>query len=179
MSNFDDLPLYDLSSIIFKHLNLDDLIKCRLVSKKFKECVDNFKIKSIVVSDKTFRSSRNWFGTKEKLRLNRYVVSSKSKFLTTTIFDLQQTLRRLYYRVCSKYDCEDFSLDYSSDSFDSLDSFRSYGNTYYCDKLIDKLNKFTGLNYLEVSSPFSLRFLVVKKLKLPNLQVLFFHLMII
>ena len=102
----DDLPnecLYE----IFKYLNLQDVINCRTVSKRFKSISDLIKFRQLIVSDIIGELKSMWFA--DKSRPINYMNAINFQIFQTfrSSFNLKHTLERLHIR---KYADKNFEL---------------------------------------------------------------------
>jgi len=167
MISFNDLPFLDISPTIFKHLSLKDLHACRQVSKKFKYAVDKVQVQELVVTDFKKNSIEFWFQTRELIDFKNPIKMNPFLSSRPESFQLQQTLKKLYFHA--NFDHE---YNYDSDDYDELDFLNERINQmiFYYDELIETLNKYRELEHLELSNvcPSFIR----RNLSLPNLKVL-------
>lgn len=91
----DRLP-DDLIPMLFEHLGLKELFKCRLVCKRFKYFVDRTKIKELVVASRRpadLKKSR--FLTREMIDIEKTAISPNAFGGYRFVFGLSRHLKRL------------------------------------------------------------------------------------
>lgn len=81
---------------VINNLDLQSLVKCRLVSKRFRYFVDMAKIVDMVVASRPVaESKKNWFLTKEVIEIDKIAISPKAFSGYKLAFNLNSHLKRL------------------------------------------------------------------------------------
>ena len=122
----DDLPL-ELYLIIFKYLNIRDLFKVRLLSKKFNKIArEEYAIKELVFGNKSnehkdYRLKDNWHFIFKPINFNNYVIDFSLNFFKSSLFSLKNL-------KCLRIDVIDtFDLKFLNE-FSCLEHLEYYGN---------------------------------------------------
>ena len=94
MAELNDLDEFVVYPIIFKYLNLDDLVNLKLVNKKFNKLINEYPIKECSFSGFRFKLNRRF--TDQQWNFNYYLKSNKlNSFLTNSSLNLKW-LKYLY-----------------------------------------------------------------------------------
>lgn len=148
-TEFNDLPI-ELTRFIFKHLQLSDLMVCRLVCKRFKDFANEFEFEELVVNDKKYETTANhWYSTNRPIDLKNSIKPDHFRSFDFVFLKLRKSLKKLSFRCL-----DDQQMKISKD-----------------DSFLDLLKMFKELVHLEL--PYRLNLDHKKnELYLPNLKVL-------
>lgn len=149
MADISNLPL-EIYSDIFGRLPINDIFKCRSVSKRFKFIIDNLKLRNLVIAEDEFKFTlnRKWFATNEPI----------------------DTLHTI---LCPSNPAESLKIESQlrKNLFSSIKQLYIHSNylSFKSDDLGNCLNHFKRLEILEI---LNLEINSESKLILPNLKVL-------
>lgn len=111
----DHLPI-ELLQFIFRHLDLYDLLNCRLVNKKWKFFIDETKIDELILNDKVEDYENYWFHTRKGLNYKNAIKLDQLCALKAIFFKLEHSLKCLHINEMRR--------DYESiDNFEFINSF--------------------------------------------------------
>ena len=85
VEKMDDLPV-EVKTMILKQVNIEDLLSCRLVSKKFKAYIDNIKPTELIVEKKNrgLKDGINWYNSTE-------LINFKNRMFITNISSIESS----------------------------------------------------------------------------------------
>lgn len=144
----DDFDDYMVLEVIFQHLDLIELLKCRLVSKKWKNLIDKIKIRELIVSKSTPMGIRRycWYHS------NR-LIYYKNSFHSLNLFSMNVPM----FQNLTK------NLKYLNITFDLIQNDQQFN--------ISHLNNFKQLEHLNLCC---IEMKESVKLVLPELRILCF-----
>lgn len=134
---------------IFYYLSLNDIIKCRKISKKWKRAVDEYKITSLAVLNEAskFKEKRSYFVTNKNIKYSSTVLETKDSnvFQEKMMKKMLSELKILFVQYGETHDST-FSLDSNINHLKSLEQL----NFFHLDTIKGRSLKLPNLKILEI-----------------------------
>ena len=103
----EELPI-EIHHMIFGYLDLIQVCKCRLLSKKFNEIVKAFRVRELLVYSSNWYRRSSWFRDGKPIYPYNTVSNRKVSILSSSSIDLEYLKRLCFYGVVES---DKFSLE--------------------------------------------------------------------
>lgn len=122
----DLLPI-EIVCLIIKKLDLNDILSCRLVNKKWSQIVnEHIKISSLAIKDKECQFEEERYLLDREFFKNSYQFNTRNEefFQSAFIMTVLKNLKHLYIQLPSIYNESDFNLAKNLNNFTKLESLK-------------------------------------------------------